>query len=73
MLNFPDGNIVLKADKYQCRVHRGIVALHSVVLEHAIARAIEVCPLGVDLPPVVVSADDDILELYMHAVYGTVQ
>lgn len=73
MLSFPDGNIILKADKFHCRVHRTIVGLHSIILEHAIARAIELCEPGMDLPVVCVSDDDELLELYIHAVYNTVR
>lgn len=69
MVSFPDGNITLKASTYQCRVHRSVVSQRSKILGTAIAHVIESCSPGVEPPPVVVSDDDALLELYANAIY----
>lgn len=73
MVSFPDGNIILKAVNYECRVHRDVVSQHSTKLGNTIARAIDMCGPGDVYPTVIVSDDDDLLELFINAIYMTVQ
>lgn len=73
MVYFPDGNITLKAVNYECRVHRDVVSQHSTKFRDAIAHAIEMHGPGEGLPAVIVSDDDELLELFINAIYMTAQ